>query len=161
MSDIRESVLELIGNTPLLKINRYAKAAGVKDATILAKLEYLNPAGSIKDRAALFMIEDAEEKGLLKPGATIVEPTSGNTGIGMALVAAAKGYKVILTLPDTMSVERRTLLAAYGAELVLTPGAEGMNGCVKKAKHNSRYKNLHNAEAGLSTRATMKTFLFC
>ena len=134
MSDIRESVLELIGNTPLLKINRYAKAAGVKDATILAKLEYLNPAGSIKDRAALFMIEDAEEKGLLKPGATIVEPTSGNTGIGMALVAAAKGYKVILTLPDTMSVERRTLLAAYGAEIVLTEGAKGMAGAVEKAE---------------------------
>ncbi len=134
MSDIRESVLELIGSTPILKINRYAKKAGAEEATILAKLEYLNPAGSVKDRVALSMIEDAEEKGILKPGATIIEPTSGNTGIGLALVAAAKGYRAILTLPDTMSVERRTLLSAYGAELVLTEGAKGMKGAIAKAE---------------------------
>lgn len=134
MSDIRESVLELIGSTPILKINRYAKKVGAEEATILAKLEYLNPAGSVKDRVALSMIEDAEEKGILKPGATIIEPTSGNTGIGLALVAAAKGYRAILTLPDTMSVERRTLLSAYGAELVLTEGAKGMKGAIAKAE---------------------------
>lgn len=134
MSHIKESALELIGGTPILKLNRYTKQAGAEDATILAKLEYLNPAGSVKDRIALAMIEDAEEKGLLKPGATIIEPTSGNTGIGLAAVAAAKGYKAILTLPDTMSVERRNLLGAYGAELVLTEGAKGMKGAIAKAE---------------------------
>lgn len=133
MSNIKESALELIGGTPLLKVSRYAEKAGVKGAVILAKLEYLNPAGSAKDRVALTMIEDAEEKGLLKPGATIIEPTSGNTGIGLAAVAAAKGYRAIFTLPDTMSAERRNLLAAYGAELVLTEGAEGMKGAIAKA----------------------------
>lgn len=133
MSQIKESALELIGNTPILKLNSYAKKAGVTDATILAKLEYLNPAGSVKDRIALAMIEDAEKKGILKPGATIIEPTSGNTGIGLAAVAAAKGYRAILTLPDTMSVERRNLLKAYGAELVLTEGAKGMKGAIAKA----------------------------
>ena len=134
MADIKESALELIGGTPILKLNRYAKKAGVKDATLLAKLEYLNPAGSVKDRVALAMIEDAEKKGQLKPGATIIEPTSGNTGIGLAAVAAAKGYKAILTLPDTMSVERRNLLKAYGAEIVLTEGAKGMKGAIAKAE---------------------------
>lgn len=134
MSKIKESALELIGGTPILKLNRYAAKAGVTQAAILAKLEYLNPAGSVKDRIALAMIEDAEEKGVLKPGATIIEPTSGNTGIGLAAVAAAKGYKAILTLPDTMSVERRNLLAAYGAELVLTEGAKGMKGAIAKAQ---------------------------
>lgn len=134
MSKIAESALDLIGNTPLLKLNRYSAEAGVKDATILGKLEYLNPAGSVKDRIALAMIEDAEKKGILKPGATIIEPTSGNTGIGLAAVAAAKGYHAILTLPDTMSVERRNLLAAYGAELVLTEGAKGMKGAIAKAE---------------------------
>jgi len=133
MSNIKESALELIGGTPLLKVSRYAEKAGVRGAVILAKLEYLNPAGSAKDRVARAMIEDAEEKGLLKPGATIIEPTSGNTGIGLAAVAAAKGYRAILTLPDTMSAERRNLLAAYGAELVLTEGAEGMKGAIAKA----------------------------
>lgn len=133
MSQIKESALELIGGTPILKLSRYAQKAGVKDATILGKLEYLNPAGSVKDRIALAMIEDAEKKGLLQPGATIIEPTSGNTGIGLAAVAAAKGYKAILTLPDTMSVERRNLLKAYGAELVLTEGAKGMKGAIAKA----------------------------
>lgn len=134
MSKIKESALELIGNTPILNISRYAAKAGLTKTTILAKLEYLNPAGSVKDRVALAMIEDAEEKGILKPGATIIEPTSGNTGIGLAAVAAAKGYKAILTLPDTMSVERRNLLAAYGAELVLTEGAKGMKGAIAKAE---------------------------
>lgn len=134
MSDIKESALQLIGKTPILKLNNYAKKAGVTDATILAKLEYLNPAGSVKDRIALYMIQDAEKKGILKPGATIIEPTSGNTGIGLAAVAAAKGYRAILTLPDTMSVERRNLLAAYGAELVLTEGSKGMKGAIAKAE---------------------------
>ena len=133
MSQIKESAAELIGGTPILKLNNYSKKVGVTDATILVKLEYLNPAGSVKDRIALAMIEDAEEKGLLKPGATIIEPTSGNTGIGLAAVAAAKGYKAVLTLPDTMSIERRNLLKAYGAELVLTEGAKGMKGAIAKA----------------------------
>ena len=133
MSEIKESALELIGETPILKLNRYSEKKGITEATILGKLEYLNPAGSVKDRIALAMIEDAEKKGLLKPGATIIEPTSGNTGIGLAAVAAAKGYKAILTLPDTMSVERRNLLKAYGAELVLTEGAKGMKGAIAKA----------------------------
>lgn len=134
MSNIKESALELIGGTPVLKLNRYAEKAGIQGVTVLAKLEYLNPAGSVKDRVALAMIEDAERKGILKPGATIIEPTSGNTGIGLAAVAAAKGYRAILTLPDTMSVERRTLLGAYGAELVLTEGAKGMKGAIAKAE---------------------------
>ena len=134
MSDIKQSSLELIGNTPLLQLNGYSKKAGIKNATILAKLEYLNPAGSVKDRVGLAMILDAEEKGLLKPGATIIEPTSGNTGIGLAAVAVAKGYKAILTLPETMSVERRNLLKAYGAEIVLTEGAKGMKGAIEKAE---------------------------
>jgi len=134
MSKIKESSLELIGQTPMLKLNRYAKKAGVKNAIILAKLEYLNPAGSVKDRIAMAMIEDAEQKGILKEGATIIEPTSGNTGIGLAAVAAAKGYKAILTLPETMSVERRNLLKAYGAKLVLTEGAKGMKGAIAKAE---------------------------
>lgn len=134
MSKIKESALELIGETPLLKLNQYSKKVGATEATILAKLEYLNPAGSVKDRVALAMIEDAEKQGILKPGATIIEPTSGNTGIGLASVAAAKGYRAILTLPDTMSVERRNLLKAYGAEIVLTEGAKGMKGAIAKAE---------------------------
>ncbi len=142
MSEIKQSALDLIGNTPLLQLNGYSKKAGISEATILAKLEYLNPAGSVKDRVALAMIEDAEKKGLLKPGATIIEPTSGNTGIGLAAVAAAKGYKAILTLPDTMSVERRNLLKAYGAQIVLTEGAKGMKGAIAKAEE------LHNSTPG-------------
>lgn len=134
MSRVKESALELIGGTPILKLNRYAQKKGITSATILAKLEYLNPAGSVKDRIALAMIEDAEKKGLLKPGATIIEPTSGNTGIGLAAVAAAKGYKAVLTLPDTMSIERRNLLKAYGAQLVLTEGVKGMTGAIAKAQ---------------------------
>ena len=138
MSQIKESALELIGKTPLLKLNGYTKKAEIEDVTILAKLEYLNPAGSVKDRVALAMIEDAEKKGLLKEGATIIEPTSGNTGIGLAAVAAAKGYRAVLTLPDTMSVERRNLLPAYGAQLVLTEGSQGMKGAIAKAEELSR-----------------------
>ena len=134
MSNYVESAAELVGQTPLLKLNGYSKKAGVTEANIFGKLEYLNPAGSVKDRIALAMIKDAEDKGLLKPGATIIEPTSGNTGIGIASVAAAKGYRAILTLPDTMSVERRNLLKAYGAELVLTEGAKGMKGAIAKAE---------------------------
>ncbi len=134
MSEIKESALELIGETPLVKIDRYSKKAGAFGANIIAKLEYLNPAGSVKDRVALAMIEEAEKSGRLKEGATIIEPTSGNTGIGLAAVAAVKGYRAILTLPDTMSVERRNLLKAYGAELVLTEGAKGMKGAIAKAE---------------------------
>ncbi|MBD5529971.1 MAG: cysteine synthase A [Lachnospiraceae bacterium] len=134
MAKIYSKATELIGRTPLLKVENYMQAQGIEDATILVKLEYLNPAGSVKDRIALSMVEDAEKKGILKPGATIIEPTSGNTGIGLASVAAAKGYRAILTLPDTMSVERRNLLKAYGAELVLTEGARGMKGAIAKAE---------------------------
>ena len=129
MSHYYTSVEQLIGNTPLFLVETNA-ATG---ARLLAKLEYLNPAGSVKDRTALSMIQDAEERGLLKPGGTLIEPTSGNTGIGLACVAAARGYQVILTMPDTMSAERRAMLAAYGAKLVLTPGALGMQGAVDKA----------------------------
>ena len=134
MSKVINSALELIGNTPLLNASRYAKNAGIEGVTLLTKLEYLNPAGSVKDRVALAMIEDAEKKGELKPGAMIIEPTSGNTGIGLASVAAARGYKIIITMPETMSIERRNLLKAYGAELVLTDGAKGMKGAIAKAE---------------------------
>lgn len=138
MSKIVKNATELIGNTPLLQVSNYAAYAGVPDAVILAKLEYLNPAGSVKDRIAFHMVTCAEEEGRLKPGATIIEPTSGNTGIGLASVAAARGYRTILTLPDTMSVERRNLLKAYGAELVLTEGAKGMKGAIAKAEELKR-----------------------
>ncbi len=134
MSKIINSTLEIIGNTPMLNAERYAKKAGITEVCLLAKLEYLNPAGSVKDRVALSMIKDAEEKGILKKGATIIEPTSGNTGIGIAAVSAARGYKAILTLPETMSVERRNLLKAYGAEIVLTDGSKGMTGAIEKAE---------------------------
>lgn len=127
------NLADLVGNTPLFKLEKLAKELNL-DAEIYAKLEGFNPAGSIKDRAALYMIDDAEKKGLLKPGATIIEPTSGNTGIGLAALGGARGYKVILTMPDTMSVERRKLLAAYGAELVLTDGSLGMTGAIAKAE---------------------------
>ena len=133
MSKIYTSATQLIGHTPLLKVTNYLKDQNIEGVELLAKLEYFNPAGSVKDRIALAMIEDAEKKGILKEGSTIIEPTSGNTGIGLAAVAAVKGYRAILTLPDTMSVERRNLLKAYGAELVLTEGAKGMKGAITKA----------------------------
>ncbi len=133
MSRIYESLDSLIGNTPLLKLNRFVQKTG-GGAALLAKLEYFNPAGSVKDRIAKAMIDDAEKRGVLKPGSVIIEPTSGNTGIGLASVAAARGYRVILTMPETMSVERRNLLKAYGAELVLTEGAKGMKGAIAKAE---------------------------
>ena len=130
---IYEKITDLIGNTPLLELTNYEKENGLQ-ATVAAKLEYFNPAGSVKDRIGRAMIDDAEAKGLLQPGATIIEPTSGNTGIGLAAVAAARGYKIILTMPETMSIERRNLLKAYGAQLVLTEGAKGMTGAIAKAK---------------------------
>ncbi len=130
---IYESITDLIGNTPILELKNYEKDKGL-NATVLAKLEYFNPAGSVKDRIAKAMIDEAEDKGLLKSGAVIIEPTSGNTGIGLASVAAARGYKIIITMPETMSVERRKLLKAYGAELVLTEGAKGMKGAIAKAQ---------------------------
>ena len=132
MSNIYTSAGQLIGHTPLLELVRMEKAEGL-EARILAKLEYFNPAGSVKDRVAKAMIDDAEEKGLLKPGSVIIEPTSGNTGIGLAAVAAARGYRIIIVMPETMSVERRQLMKAYGAELVLTEGAQGMKGAIAKA----------------------------
>lgn len=131
--NVKKSGMELIGKTPLLEVVNYEKAHQLP-AKIYAKLEYLNPAGSVKDRAALFMIEDAEAKGILKPGATIIEPTSGNTGIGLASIAAMKGYRALLVMPETMSMERRMILKAYGAELVLTEGAKGMKGAIAKAE---------------------------
>lgn len=133
MSKIKQNATQLVGRTPLMELNNYAKKHNITGAKLIAKLEYLNPAGSVKDRISLAMVLDAEEKGILKPGGTIIEPTSGNTGIGLAFVAAVKGYRAILTLPDTMSVERRNLLKAYGAELVLTEGAKGMKGAIARA----------------------------
>ena len=160
MSRIYQSAEELIGRTPLLKLNRYA-AEKEYGGTILAKLEYLNPAGSAKDRAALFMVNDAEKRGILKPGGTVIEPTSGNTGIGLAMVAVRRGYRVIIVMPDSMSKERRTLMTAYGAELVLTPGGEGMKGAIEKAEALKeaipgsfilgQFENAANAEAHYRT----------
>ena len=141
MSKVAKSLTELVGNTPLLELNNFVKKHQLK-ARILVKLEYFNPAGSVKDRVALAMIEDAEQRGLLQPGATLIEPTSGNTGVGLAFVSASKGYHFILTMPETMSIERRTLLKALGAELVLTSGAEGMKGAIAKAEE------LHNQIPG-------------
>ena len=132
--EIRKNVTELIGRTPLMELGNYAGQAGIEGVRLLAKLEYLNPTGSVKDRAALRMILDAEADGSLKPGAAVIEPTSGNTGIGLAAIAAVRGYRVILTMPETMSEERRKLLAAYGADIVLTPGEEGMAGAIRKAQ---------------------------
>ncbi|HOJ48469.1 MAG TPA: cysteine synthase A [Bacillota bacterium] len=142
MSSVYKNLVELIGNTPLLELTGYEKKHALK-ATLIGKLEYYNPAGSVKDRIAKAMIEDAEKRGLLKPGSVIIEPTSGNTGIGLASIAAAKGYRIILTMPETMSIERRKLLQAYGAELVLTEGAKGMRGAVEKA--NELAKEIPNS----------------
>ena len=133
MAKIAKQLTDLIGNTPLLKLSKFSKDKGL-DTPIIAKVEYFNPGGSVKDRIALAMIEDAEKKGLLKPGATIIEPTSGNTGVGLALVSAVKGYKLILTMPETMSIERRNLVKAYGAEVRLTSGKDGMPGAIKAAE---------------------------
>jgi len=133
MAKIAKQLTDLVGNTPLLELSNYNESKQL-EATIVAKLEYFNPAGSVKDRIALAMIEDAEAKGLLKSGATIIEPTSGNTGVGLAFVSSVKGYKLVLTMPDTMSLERRNLLKALGAQVVLTPGAEGMKGAIKRAE---------------------------
>ena len=141
MAKIYKNAAELVGNTPLLEVGNIEKDLGL-EAKVLVKLEYFNPAGSAKDRIALSMIEDAEEKGVLKPGAVIIEPTSGNTGIGLASLAAIKGYRVILTMPETMSVERRNILKAYGAEIILTDGTKGMNGAIAKAKElAAEYEN--------------------
>ena len=133
MAKIAKQLTELIGNTPLLELNKFSKAKGI-ETPVIAKVEYFNPGGSVKDRIALAMIEDAEQKGLLKPGATIIEPTSGNTGVGLALVSAVKGYKLILTMPETMSIERRNLVKAYGAEVRLTSGKDGMPGAIRAAE---------------------------
>ena len=133
MTKIASRLTELIGNTPLLQLNKFSQAKGL-ETPVIAKVEFFNPGGSVKDRVALAMIEDAEQKGLLKPGATIIEPTSGNTGVGLALVSAVKGYKLILTMPETMSIERRNLVKAYGAEVKLTSGADGMKGAIKAAE---------------------------
>ena len=133
MKKIAKNLTDLIGNTPLLELSNYNRKHEL-GATVIAKLEYFNPAGSVKDRIALAMIDDAERRGVLKPHATLIEPTSGNTGVGLAFVAAARGYHLILTMPETMSLERRNLLKALGAQLVLTPGAEGMTGAIKKAQ---------------------------
>lgn len=133
MSHIAKQLTELIGNTPLLELNKFSAAKGI-NTPVIAKVEYFNPGGSVKDRIALAMIEDAERRGILKPGATIIEPTSGNTGVGLALVSAVKGYNLILTMPDTMSVERRNLVKAYGTEVRLTPGKDGMPGAIREAE---------------------------
>ena len=160
MGKLYQSVTEMIGGTPLLQANRFAASKNL-EANILVKLEYFNPAGSVKDRIAKAMIEDAEKSGKLAPGATIIEPTSGNTGIGLASVAVARGYKAILTMPETMSIERRKLLAAYGAQIVLTPGAKGMKGAIAKAEElakstpnsfiPSQFTNQANPEAHEAT----------
>lgn len=163
MERIAECLTDLIGNTPLLKLGKYAESRGLSDTRLLAKLEYFNPAGSVKDRIGYAMIRDAENRGVLYPGGTIIEPTSGNTGIALAFVAAAKGYRLILTMPETMSVERQNLLQALGAELVLTPGAEGMGGAIRRAKDLAeavpgsvilqQFDNPANPEAHRSTTA--------
>lgn len=159
---IADTIIDLIGNTPLLRVNNFSRAEGLSTAP-LAKLEYFNPAGSVKDRAALYMILDAEERGLLKPGATIIEPTSGNTGVGLAFICTTRGYKLILTMPDTMSRERMSLLKAYGAQLILTPGKEGMAGSIAKAQELcdtiegavilQQFENSANPEAHYNTTA--------
>lgn len=160
MENVKKSILELVGKTPLMEVTNYEKKNNLK-ARLIAKLEYLNPAGSVKDRVALEMIEEAEKEGKIKPGATLIEPTSGNTGIGIAAVAAARGYKAILVMPETMSVERRQLLKAYGAKVILTEGAKGMQGAIEKAEELNRqiegsfipsqFTNLSNPQAHKKT----------
>ena len=162
MAQIYQSLIDLIGNTPLVQLNNIMADFNLK-ARIIAKIESFNPGGSVKDRAALAMIEDAEQKGLLSPGALIIEPTSGNTGVGLAWIASLKGYKVVLTMPETMSIERQKLLKALGAEIILTPGAEGMAGAIKKAEELrdntpgsiiiGQFDNPSNPEAHTSTTA--------
>ena len=157
---VAQDLTELVGNTPLLKPNRFLKENDT-DAEVYFKVEYFNPAGSVKDRIALGMIEDAEEKGILKPGSTIIEPTSGNTGVGLSFVGAIKGYNVILTMPDTMSIERRTLVTALGAQVVLTPGAQGMKGAIRQAEAlNAQIENsviLQQFENGANARTHENT----
>ncbi len=157
---VAQDLTELVGNTPLLKPNRFLKE-NETDAEVYFKVEYFNPAGSVKDRIALGMIEDAEEKGILKPGSTIIEPTSGNTGVGLSFVGAVKGYNVILTMPDTMSIERRTLVTALGAQVVLTPGAQGMKGAIRQAEAlNAQIENsviLQQFENGANARTHENT----
>lgn len=160
MAKIYQSATQLIGNTPLLEVTKLEKAKGL-EAKLLVKLEYFNPSGSVKDRAAYYMVKDAEEKGILKEGSVIIEPTSGNTGIGLASIAAARGYRTILTMPETMSVERRNILKAYGAEIVLTEGAKGMKGAIAKAEELAKeipnsfipaqFSNPANAQAHFET----------
>lgn len=162
MAQIAKKLTDLIGNTPLLELSEYSKESGANTA-VIAKVEYFNPLGSIKDRAAFYMIKDAVERGVLCPGGVIIEPTSGNTGVGLAYVAASQGYKLILTMPDTMSIERRMLLAALGAEIVLTPGAEGMKGAINRAYELceqtagaiilNQFENAANAQAHYETTA--------
>ena len=147
MAKIAKKLTELVGNTPLLELGKYSQEKGL-ETPVIAKVEYFNPGGSVKDRIALSMIEDAEKKGLLKPGATIIEPTSGNTGVGLALVSAVKGYKLILTMPETMSVERRNLVKAYGAEVRLTSGKDGMPGAIRAAKELKSSPVLNGGQSG-------------
>ena len=165
MAKIYKSVTELVGRTPILEVSNIEKEQNL-EARILVKLEYFNPAGSVKDRVALNMIEDAEAKGLIKPGATIIEPTSGNTGIGLASAAAAKGYKAVFVMPETMSIERRKLLLGYGAEIVLTEGAKGMNGAIAKAAELEKEREnaivlgqfVNSANPQIHTKTTGRTF---
>ena len=156
MANIYKGTLGLIGNTPLVEVLNLEKELEL-DATVLVKLEYFNPAGSVKDRIAKAMIEDAEAKGLLKAGSVIIEPTSGNTGIGLAAIAAAKGYRIILTMPETMSVERRNILKAYGAEIVLTDGTKGMKGAIAKADELQRRSRTASYPASLSIRPILRS----
>ena len=168
MAKVYQSATDLIGNTPLLEVTKLEKSKGL-EAKVLIKLEYFNTSGSVKDRAAYYMVKDAEEKGLLKEGSVIIEPTSGNTGIGLASIAAAKGYRIILTMPETMSVERRNILKAYGAEIVLTEGAKGMKGAIAKAEELAKEMGKEfdvekRSELGIQMQQTVlddNAYVFC